>query len=1149
MATTNEIYSLYLAYFGRPPDAVGFAAAQSKTPAQLQAEFSASAESSALLASTNLGTQVNNIYVNAFGRSAETAGLLYWVGEIAANRVTLSQAAFTIVSSALNDDRTTVTNKITAATAFYAQVVASPANIIGYSGNAASAQARTFLSSVTSSAATVTAAVAGAAAAVTSTVAAGSVAAVTPGSSFTLGVGADGRTGTAGNDTFDGSLSAGAQTLGSGDVLDGGAGNDTLFAVLTGSVTPARLTSIESVNFTANAGATLGLTNATGVTSVASTSAAGVVIVSGIAQTVAVTVADTAQNHTVTFTGVGGSADTASVNLRAVTGGTVTVAGIETLNLSNDGSATSGVTLTAANATRINVSGSGDINLTTASDTVATTVNASSATGALSFKSDAATAVTITGGSANDAITIVGGTAAKVNVDGGAGTDTITFTAALANGDTINGGEGTADTLVGISADLVGLTAQTPATISGLERVTVSNNLGGALTTANIQAGIERVNLAGQTGGNTVTFDAGSRTLSLAVAAGAAISVADTGTATTDTVTLLNGSAAANVYDTQAITATGFETVNLNTSTSTTRVTNQVNTIGITPDVGGSVTLNILGNNNFQSAAITATAATTSAKIDASGLTGTAFFKNTAATVGITAITGSANDDIIVGSATATTIDGGAGNDSITGGAANDSIVGGAGDDTLAAAAGTDVVDGGAGNDRVEIGSGQLTASDKYAGGDNTDTLAFSALVDADNDAGLLSGVSGFEVLEIAATASIALATSNFLNNQTFTRLDLGDLGDAKTLTLTNVAAGTNEVRLLAGAAKDSFSYDRLVDNSSGDTLTISARADLATGAVVKFTALDEETINISGSAAANNVTFTDFAVEDLTTLNITGAANVVVTNALTGATKLATVNASTSTAGVTINASTSTTAITATAGSGVFTFIGGALADTITGGAAADVLTGGSGADSITGGEGKDTVSGGLGKDSIVMTETVATADSVRFAEAGANNVDTVTGFAVTGTRDQIEYTIGNINNGGVTQTLSTAKGEDVNAAGAVSAETLAADGTLASANATNFVFLSATTATTFAEAIGGGKITNAGAAIDTGFATTAEGLAAVFYDLSAGQAVYGYIVNSSTVAADQLNSADTFVEVARVGVTAANYTAANINATAFFF
>jgi hypothetical protein len=42
---------------------------------------------------------------------------------------------------------------------------------------------------------------------------------------------------------------------------------------------------------------------------------------------------------------------------------------------------------------------------------------------------------------------------------------------------------------------------------------------------------------------------------------------------------------------------------------------------------------------------------------------------------------------------------------------------------------------------------------------------------------------------------------------------------------------------------------------------------------------------------------------------------------------------------------------------------------------------------------------------------------------------------------------------------------------------------------------------------------------------------------------------VNSSTAAADRFNSADTFVEVTRVGISTTNYTSANVTAAFEFF
>lgn len=57
-------------------------------------------------------------------------------------------------------------------------------------------------------------------------------------------------------------------------------------------------------------------------------------------------------------------------------------------------------------------------------------------------------------------------------------------------------------------------------------------------------------------------------------------------------------------------------------------------------------------------------------------------------------------------------------------------------------------------------------------------------------------------------------------------------------------------------------------------------------------------------------------------------------------------------------------------------------------------------------------------------------------------------------------------------------------------------------------------------------------------------EGILTVWFDSANLQAVYGVWVNTSNVAANVLSTADTFVEIVRVGMTAADYTAANIDA-----
>jgi hypothetical protein len=75
------------------------------------------------------------------------------------------------------------------------------------------------------------------------------------------------------------------QTLNSGDSLDGGAGNDELFAVVNGSVTPTVLKNIEKVSFTNTAAASvIDLSNSSGITTLTSQGATNTTTMQGIDQ-------------------------------------------------------------------------------------------------------------------------------------------------------------------------------------------------------------------------------------------------------------------------------------------------------------------------------------------------------------------------------------------------------------------------------------------------------------------------------------------------------------------------------------------------------------------------------------------------------------------------------------------------------------------------------------------------------------------------------------------------------------------------------------------------------------------------------------------------------------------------------------------------
>jgi Ca2+-binding RTX toxin-like protein len=860
---------------------------------------------------------------------------------------------------------------------------------------------------------------------------------------FTLTTGTDNFVGTSGNDTFNApnaAATAVASTMNTVDTLVGGAGTDTLnISGQEGAATVAlsNVSGVEVVNVFDTTGVTTSLLGSTGVTTVNSKNSTVATTFSNIASTsVELGVNASAVGATFGFTAaaVAGTADSATLRLNSQTAGTNVVAGVETLNVVSQGSANVLTALTAANATTINISGDQTLNLG-AANTVATTISSTNSAG-VTLTSNNAAAVTITGGGGADAITLTEGAAASNNINGGAGNDTVTFTANLDTGDTVAGGDGT-DTLVALSADLA---AVTYTNVSGFENLTVSDALAATLTTATVQAGIARVNFAAAVATQAVTFEAGAKTISLNLvsAAGAqTLTVNDTGTATTDSLTLLNGTAASDVFFGSDILAiNGFETVTVNTSTTTAAGASvALGAIGLTPDTGGTATLNFIGNNSVVTGIITATSAAAGV-VDASGLTGTRTFSNVgAATVGITSITGSANSDVIVGSATATTINGGAGNDTITGGAAADSIGGGAGNDVIVGGGGNDVItagdgndsisviaaagvvniDGGAGNDTI-LSGGFITVTDLINGGDGTDTLtllnadltALNALSisnaitmndrisniesitlgdDAAQsiDVGRLDSLSTVNVGDIdGAMALSGLAATNLVTSTAL-------LDNALTLTLADSTGTTDRINYVTSSAAGFTSTSALIVTSA-ETVGITSNDSDATTSdaadVIILTAADATSIVVDGDSATLTLTLTGTVA--MTSLNSTAY-----TGALT-AISLSTVNS-------TIEAGAGADVLTGGSGADVIngntgadTLTGGAGADTINGGVGADSLVGGTGADSLTGGEGADALVGGAGNDTITLTETTAAIDDVQLATAATNGVDTIIGFAV---------------------------------------------------------------------------------------------------------------------------------------------------------
>jgi len=1065
--SSAQIQQLYVMFYGRPADPVGLAYWQSQaasstasgmTDASILSAFRASFGSNAEYTATFTGlsdvAKVNLVYNNLFSHDADPSGLLYWAGKLTAGTLTVATIAEAVSSSAVtaaNVDGTAFTSKVTASSAFTAALTTT-AQIVGYTGTTAGAAAKAWITTI-NSAATLATAIASTALAATVTSVTTAAVVTVAGSTFTLTTGTNTFTGTAGADTFDAGLSTSSlQTLNSGDSLDGGAGTDELYAIVTSSVTPAALKNIENVYLTATTAATVDFTNATGLSTVSNQSSTVALTMSGIKSVSGptVTVRDTAiAGQVVTYSDVTGSADSATVVLNNITSGaTLTVAGVETLTLQADGSTANVLTsLTSAATTTLKVTG-GALNVGTLGSTVVV-IDASANTGLSGVGVTAVTgttsATTITGGSANDSFTVV--STANDSISAGAGTDTIWYsTGTWTTSDTVDGGAGT-DTLRSLAVQFAGISTPTTYLTTNIETLQITDALAASTyTPVNISAAATRLNITGNTSaagaaittgaalsvdGATIAGPAGAFTIGLGtslatntlgiLAAGTTLTITDTGTATTDSLTIVNSAMVTsgsmlNVFNAQILPISGYETVTINTGTSS-GVQQTIAAITLTGDQSANTTLNFTGVNAVQ---LTGTATATT--IDASGITasgtgnaaGTAAFFMTGAPVATT-VTGSAGRDTIYGHASsASSVSGGAGRDSITGGSANDTLLGGDAIDTITAGSGNDSIDAGAGDDSIVM-AGNLATGDVIDGGAGTDTLSVSAAIAA----AAAATISNVEIISFSATASQDMTA--FLNAGITT---LGATAGTLTVTnaqttLTSLIAGVSGAGLFTGA-----SLTRLVDGSA-DALSLLFIDGSTAPTVGTASFANEETLTIgesgTDSTAAITVALGTVTATSLTTLNISGSNNHTMT--LSGETKLATVAASGATGTLSILGGNSAVNMTVTGPTTTaMTIVAGSGNDSITGGSSADSLTGGTGNDTVVGGAGGDTIIGGLGIDSLVGgdgTDTISAAYTLS-TDGGST---TATGVVINlSTSAVAAATIaGYINTGGVVWGINT--------------------------------------------------------------------------------------------------------------------------------
>lgn len=856
---------------------------------------------------------------------------------------------------------------------------------------------------------------------------------------------------------------AATETFSATDTIDGGDGNDTI--IITNSeaaaLNAALVRNVENVEYRGLAGGNLDMANFEDATSLLLERATGAVDVDNLATTDTLTIKDGAatmdSSLTYTAAGVTGTADSATVTLDGVTAlaDIAFVGAVETMNVNvtSDSSIadldfdagttalniTAGADLTVTNqvtsaeVAALSISGAGDVTLT-ALDASTITVSAGSASGDLTLVTGAAAEatdpstvdiadITVTLGSGADSLDVSGtADARELSVDLGAGDDTVTLGGSLTSasttsaGDIIVGGDGT-DTISVTSAIGNGQAAYTG--MSGFEAVSFSNALAAAATVANYQAGLNTVTLAAGANAGTLNLEAGSNTVNIGASLAGQLTVNDTGTATTDALTIANTAAAADdMGDAQDIVIGGFETVNLVTTNTGATEEQNIGAITMTADTGGTTTLNLSGTNAIDAAVITADV------LNASGLTaqaaGTTTFEQTAALVatatGTATITGSAGDDILVGDTDDTTnIDGGAGDDNITGGADAETISGGDGDDVIAGGGGADTISGGAGGDTITLGgttesvdagagddsvvaAGNVTFGTTLVGGDGTDSISVSAAVATAANG---SVVSGFETLTLAGNVTQDL---DVFGNNTFATVSFG------TNTITVQSVRSENITITAALAADAtITMEDATGTADSATITISSAAAVDTTNDILVAGV--ETINLvmtdTNTTAHQNTV--DLGADSATAINLSGSAGAIfATGGNTDIADVITMDAS----GITLGAVTDngvTYAATYNTVGGVTTLTGSNGVDSLTGGAAtSDTLSGGGGIDTLVYTGGSDTLTGGDEVDVYDINALGTSAAHATVTTAAVGETIDLVGIIDGGTVANVTYTAG---------------------------------------------------------------------------------------------------------------------------------------------
>lgn len=286
-----------------------------------------------------------------------------------------------------------------------------------------------------------------------------------------------------------------------------------------------------------------------------------------------------------------------------------------------------------------------------------------------------------------------------------------------------------------------------------------------------------------------------------------------------------------------------------------------------------------------------------------------------------------------------------------------------------------DIIDGGAGSDRLRVFADRSLSQASYAGFEvsNVETLEFT-----NDSAGLgsfdLSSSSGFETL-VNRNSTQAVAFNQ-----------LTALANLVIANLTNSATSATTVQ-----------FQDLVVAGSADAVTVTLNSTDASTIRIGSVADDDagiETLNLEVSGRATKVDQID---SDITTLNLSGAQNLSIAQALNSTIK--TVAGASYTGDVSLSVEGAAAGVTIDLGSGNDTVTGSSKADTINVRAGNNNVAAGDGNDTVTAGDGSNVINSGAGNDTV----TVGGGANVIDAGAGDDGVTVGNGAnaIVTGSGD----------------------------------------------------------------------------------------------------------------------------------------------------